>query len=223
MRALVSLLAPKGKIKRAASVGRQLPIPPGFGVRAVVRQTWKEPPMKRTPWPLLLVVAAVDGGCAHPSEVFVQTDKEFRSHRLKEAPVILWEAGDVAAAKPFRTVGVVEIRRIEADSLVMAQRDTYEMRTQQLPPYAANYLGNPSGTWRVNGFAAWQFYCGLWGTEAVDPGEARYTRRVATKAALALRSEGRGEVICTHTAAGGSRVRRDMCMDAQGLSEDSPK
>jgi hypothetical protein len=176
----------------------------------------------------------------HPSEVFVQTDKTFTAHRLEQAPVILWEAGDVAAAKPFRTVGVVEIRRVEADSLntfeavvvkkatelgceVMAQRDTYEMRTQTLPAYAPNYLGNISGRWHVNGFAAWQFYCGRWGTEPVDPGEARYTRSVATKAALTLRSEGRGEVICTHTASGSSRVRRDMCTDAQGLSEDSPK
>jgi hypothetical protein len=184
------------------------------------------------------LVALVGAACAHPSAVFVQTDKDFRKHTSKEPPVVLYEARDVAAAKPFRTVGVLEIRRVEADSLntfeaqvvkegtsigceILAQRDTYEMRTQQLPPYSPNYLGNPSGTWRVNGFAAWQFFCGMWGDKPVEPGTARYTRKVATEAAISLRNEGRGEVICTHTSVGDSRIRKDLCADAQGLSADS--
>jgi hypothetical protein len=196
--------------------------------------------MRVSPMATWLGLASLAAGCVHPGAVFVQTDKTFHTHARKEPSLVLYDPAQVAAAKPFRTVGVLEIRRVEADALntfeaavlkegtslgcdVLAQRDTYEMRTQHLPPYSPNYLGNPSGTWRANGFAAWQFYCGMWTDEDVDAATARYTRKVATDAALTLRNEGRGEVLCTHTAVGDSRVRRDVCADAAGLSESSPK
>jgi hypothetical protein len=178
-------------------------------------------------------------GCVHPGAVFVQTDKHFARHARKDAPVVLYDVDQLTSAKPFRTVGVLEIRRVEADSLntfeatveregkaigcdVLAQRDTYEMRTLVLAPPSDNYLGGAEH-WHVNGFAAWQFYCGEWGAEEVDPGTARYTRKVATDAALTLRREGRGEVLCAHQAVGNTHIRRDVCTDAAGLDADSPR
>jgi hypothetical protein len=176
---------------------------------------------------LALAAATLFQGCAIAKSVFVPTDEKYRPHAGAKPPVVLLEDNDWSLWPPFRTVGVLEVRRKEVDSLdtfaaevkkegtllgceILVQRDTYLMRVYALRNPMA--MGG-AGVWRHNGLAAWQFYCGVWNDN--DEGEARYTRSLAAEAAVKLRDEGQGVVRCSDDADPGTHIHRNGCRQQQ--------
>jgi len=175
---------------------------------------------------LALAVGLAAAGCLHANTQFVRTDPSFQPRPVPAPPQILWDADETKKIPPFLTVGVLEVRRKEVDNLdtfaayvssegsergceVLAQRDVYEMRTRTFTN--PNTLG-PAMVWRPNGYAAWQFYCGVrTAAQQFDEGDAKYSRSVATEAALKLRADGRGDVSCSKEARAGTHIRSDTC------------
>jgi len=173
----------------------------------------------------LLALCAIACAALRPrmTDRFTPIDKSFQPVERDAIPSLLVDQDDLAGAPPFRSVGVIEVKASERESLnafiaraqgaaadlgcdVLLQRDAFHLGFWvRNAPTPGSGLGGLGRTWTTNDQAVWQFICGVNGATAE---EAAKSRDQAIKVAAQLRDDLLDSQVCVPYTPLGTRIRK---------------
>jgi hypothetical protein len=177
-----------------------------------------------------------------PAEpLFTRTDQTFIATPRAAPATVLLEDKELAAAPPFRAVGIVEMEGKETTQLsafydaaakagasfgcdVLYQRDAFELGTRiakmRIPnadppngPSMGHFIASSGREWTRNNMVRWQFLCGVNGGTYAEQDKSM---KAATNKAVEARRTALGNYEpCDAYTPTGSHVRRnDVCANS---------